>query len=167
MEENLILKAADINRLEDIYKLYIDARKTEGCTWNEEYPTKEIIKNDILRGDSFVIINENNNEIIAAISIDDDKLVEEQACWSEELNPAGELARLVITEKYRGNGLAGKLIQGVMETLQKRKFKGAHYLVSPYNTNALRAYKKMGFNDCGRIFLYDHEWICYEKNLCL
>ena len=69
MKENLIFKAGDINRLEDIFKLYVDARKTKGCTWTEEYPTKEIIKNDILRGDSFVIVNEKNNEIIAAISI--------------------------------------------------------------------------------------------------
>ena len=153
MKENLIFKAGDINRLEDIFKLYVDARKTKGCTWTEEYPTKEIIKNDILRGDSFVIVNEKNNEIIAAISIDDDKLVEEQECWSKELKPAGELARLVIAEEYRGNGLAGNLIQGV------------HYLVSPNNANALRAYKKMEFNDCGRIFLYDHEWICYERGI--
>ena len=132
--------------------MYVDARKTKGCTWTEEYPTKEIIKNDILRGDSFVIVNKKNNEIIAAISIDDDKLVEEQKCWSKELKPAGELARLVIAEEYRGNGLAGNLIQGAMENLQKRKYKGVHYLVSPNNANALRAYKKMEFNDCGRIF---------------
>lgn len=121
MKENLNFKAGDINRLEDIFKLYVDARRTKGCTWTEEYPTKEIIKNDILRGDSFVIVNEKNNEIIAAISIDDDKLVEEQKCWSKELKPAGELARLVIAEEYRGNGLAGNLIQGAMENLQKRK----------------------------------------------
>ena len=118
-----------------------------------------------LRGDSFVIVNKKNNEIIAAISIDDDKLVEEQKCWSKELKPAGELARLVIAEEYRGNGLAGNLIQGAMENLQKRKYKGVHYLVSPNNANALRAYKKMEFNDCGRIFLYDHEWICYERGI--
>ena len=165
MKENLIFKAGDINRLEDIFKLYVDARKNKGCTWTEEYPTKEIIKNDILRGDSFVIVNKKNNEIIAAISIDDDKLVEEQKCWSKELKPAGELARLVIAEEYRGNGLAGNLIQGAMENLQKRKYKGVHYLVSPNNANALRAYKKMEFNDCGRIFLYDHEWICYERGI--
>ena len=152
MKENLNFKAGDINRLEDIFKLYVDARRTKGCTWTEEYPTKEIIKNDILRGDSFVIVNEN-------------KLVEEQKCWSKELKPAGELARLVIAEEYRGNGLAGNLIQGAMENLQKRKYKGVHYLVSPNNANALRAYKKMEFNDCGRIFLYDHEWICYERGI--
>ena len=165
MKENLIFKAGDINRLEDIFKLYVDARKTKGCTWTEESPTKEIIKNDILRGDSFVIVNKKNNEIIAAISIDDDKLVEEQKCWSKELKPAGELARLVIAEEYRGKGLAGNLLQGAMENLQKRKYKGVHYLVSPNNANALRAYKKMEFNDCGRIFLYDHEWICYERGI--
>lgn len=82
---------------------------------------KRIIKNDILRGDSFVIVNKKNNEIIAAISIDDDKLVEEQKCWSKELKPAGELARLVIAEEYRGNGLAGNLIQGAMEKLTKKE----------------------------------------------
>ena len=46
MKENLNFKAGDINRLEDIFKLYVDARRTKGCTWTEEYPTKEIIKND-------------------------------------------------------------------------------------------------------------------------
>ena len=45
MKENLNFKAGDINRLEDIFKLYVDARRTKGCTWTEEYPTKEIIKN--------------------------------------------------------------------------------------------------------------------------
>ena len=47
-EENLIFKAGDINRLEDIFKLYVDARKTKGCTWTEEYPTKEIIKKKLI-----------------------------------------------------------------------------------------------------------------------
>ena len=165
MKENLTFKKSNIDRLDEIFKLYVDARKTEGCTWNEEYPTKEIIKNDILRGDSFVIVNEKNNEVIAAISIDDDKLVEKQECWSNELKPAGELARLVIAERYRGNGLTGKLIKGAIEKLKERKYKAVHYLVSPQNFNALRAYKKMEFNECGIIYLYDHEWICYERKI--
>ena len=97
---------------------------------------------DINRLEDIFKVNEKNNEIIAAISIDDDKLVEEQECWSKELRPAGELARLVIAEEYRGNGLAENLIQGAMGNLKKRKYKGVHYLVSPNNANALRAYKK-------------------------
>ena len=151
----------DIN---EISALYSAAIGTDGCTWSLDYPNAEITKGDYERGDLFCIKTEEG-EIVGAISVDDDKAVEILSCWSKELLPVAELARLVVKENYQNQGVARNLLTGAMEKLKKRGCKAVHFLVSPGNERALRSYAKLNFTHCGDCDLYDHHWFCYEKKL--
>ncbi len=151
----------DIN---EISALYSAAIGTDGCTWSLDYPNAEITKGDYERGDLFCIKTEEG-EIVGAISVDDDKAVETLSCWSKELLPVAELARLVVKENYQNQGVARTLLVGAMEKLKKRGCKAVHFLVSPGNERALRSYAKLNFTHCGDCDLYDHHWFCYEKKL--
>ena len=61
--------------------------------WNEYYPNEDTIEFDLSRNALFVMKNDEG-QIIAAISIDEDEDVDKLACWSKELMPSGEFSRL-------------------------------------------------------------------------
>lgn len=147
--------------LEFISSLYKKAIGSVGCTWSEEYPSKEHTLGDLKRGDLFCLKTENG-EIIGAISVDDDKQVENLPCWSEN---GAELARLVVKEEYQNQGVAGKLLKEAMEVLKERGYDYIHFLVSKHHTKALRAYEKLQFQNVGESDLYAGDWWCYEKKL--
>lgn len=161
---SLLFGKATYEDINEISALYSAAIGTDGCTWSLDYPNAEITQGDYERGDLFCIKTEEG-EIVGAISVDDDDLVEVLPYWSKDMVPAAELARLVVKEKYQNQSVARKLLSGAMEELKNRGCQAAHFLVSPGNEKALRSYAKLEFTHCGDCDLYDHHWYCYEKKL--
>ena len=149
---------------EEIMSLYRKAVGSEGCTWSQDYPNEKILEEDFLRKDLFVL-KTNQKEIVGAISIDDDILIEELPCWSQEQKPGAELARLVVKETYQNQGLARKMLQEAMKVLRERKYRSVHFLVSKTNERAIRSYAKLAFENKGEADLYEEHWWCYEKVL--
>ena len=155
---------ADENDKAEIMSLYRVAIGTEGCTWSMDYPNEEIFDMDCERGDLFCLKNDDG-EITGAISVDDDEAVEALECWDSGLSPGAELARLVVKEEYRNQGIARRLLSSAMEILAERDYKSAHFLVSKTNYRAINSYAKLEFTKKGECDLYDGQWWCYEKEL--
>lgn len=151
----------DIGKIRELYHAAIGS---PGCTWSQDYPNEDDTMGDFERNDLFCLKNDDG-EIIGAISIDDDELVESLSCWDKSLRPVAELSRLVVKEEYRNQGIARQLLTCGMQELEKRGYKGAHFLVSKNNERALRSYAKLDFHNCGESDLYDGNWWCYEKDL--
>ncbi len=147
-----------------ILALYRAAIGVPGSTWTYEYPNEEYLQGDFSRGDLFCLKNESG-EVVGAISVDADELVDNLECWTKELVPSMELARLVVREDYRNRGLARILIKNMIEVARNRGVKSIHYLVSKKNERALRSYAKLRFNRVGECDLYDGDWWCYEKEV--
>lgn len=154
------------NDIVEIMKLYHAAIGSEGCTWSADYPNEAITQNDLERNALFCLQNETG-EIIGAISIDDDKVVEMLPCWTEKLRPGAELARLVVKEEYQNQGIARMLLKCAMQELVKRGYKSVHFLVSKTNKRAIRSYAKLNFTNCGETDLFGEHWWCYEKELSM
>ena len=148
----------------EILLLYRKAVGSEGCTWSQEYPNEAILEDDFRRKALFVLKNEQK-ELVGAVSIDDDKVVEELSCWSAEIKPGAELARLVVKEEYQNQGIARILLMEAMKELKKRDYRSVHFLVSKTNERALRSYAKLSFDNKGDIDLFGEHWWCYEKAL--
>ena len=102
---------------------------------------------------------------MGAISIDEDHVVEELPCWSAQLQPAAEFARLVVREDARGQAIARKMILELMQVAAKRGCKSVHYLVSPGNKRAVHSYEHLHFTLCAEADLFGEHWLCYEKQL--
>ena len=115
-----------------ILALYRAAIGVPGSTWTYEYPNEEYLEGDFSRGNLFCLKNESG-EVVGAISVDADELVDKLGCWSKELEPAIEIARLVVREDYRNKGLARLLIKNMMDEARKRGARSVHYLVSKKN----------------------------------
>lgn len=148
---------------EEILAMYRSAIGTEGCTWTLDYPNEKDMEGDLERGDLFCL--KDKGTIIGAVSVDLDMSVERLSCWDTNLQPAAELARLVVRKEYRNQGIARLLLQEGMNELRRRGKKSVHFLVSKGNQRALRSYDKLVFQNKGECFLYDGEWWCYEKEL--
>lgn len=114
----MALYQATIDDKPYIMALYTEAIGSEGCTWNEDYPSEETMDSDLARGDAYVWKDETG-EVLGAISIDDDHVVEELPCWSAQLQPAAEFARLVVREDARGQAIARKMILAMIAGCRK------------------------------------------------
>lgn len=147
----------------EILSLYRSVIGSEGCTWSMDYPNEEILESDFHRKDLFVL-KDDFGEIIGAISIDDDKEVENLECWSKESGPGVELARLVVKESAQNQGIARILLKSAMEEVKRRGYKSVHFLVSKRNFKAINSYDKLAFEIKGESDLYHEHWWCYEKN---
>ena len=65
----MALYQATIDDKPYIMALYTEAIGSEGCTWNEDYPSEETMDSDLARGDAYVWKDETG-ELLGAISIE-------------------------------------------------------------------------------------------------
>ncbi len=159
MKFELALKE-DANMILGLYHSVLD---TPYCRWSLGYPLMENIEDDLSRDGLFCL--RENGEIIAVISIDKDDEVAALSCWSEDLQPSIELSRLCVRSDYQGKGLAGKMIEYMMEYGRENGIKSIHYLVSKYNLMAQKAYSRLEFHLVGECQIYEDDFLCYEKAL--
>ena len=164
MKEKIKFYQALASDVPEITKLYEQAKGTEYCTWNEHYPNPEITQGDLERNALFCMKTEDG-EIVGAISIDDDKEVENLPCWSEELKPGVEIARLVVKKEWQNKKIAANMLENLLKVIADRGFKNAHYLVDKNHKKALAAYKSLNFVRVGESSLYDGNWWCYEREI--
>ncbi len=155
--------AATENDREQIMALYLEQIGKEFCPWDEDYPSNETIDFDLSRDALFVM--KEDQKIIAAISIDEDEDIDALDCWDRTLFPSGQLARLAVTASHQSKGIARKMLQYGMIALKERGYVSIHFLVNKHNVKALRSYASFGFHVAGECFMYDQDFLCYEKRL--
>ena len=161
MDNNIQLATEDDR--EQLLKLYKEQHGREFCPWNENYPSNETIDFDLSRDALFVM--KENDEIIAAISIDEDDDVDRLECWDRNIFPGGELARVAVKPSMQGRGIAQKMMAYGMKALKERGYKSVHFLVNKHNVKAIRSYAHFGFNVVGECFMFEQDFFCYEKEL--
>lgn len=130
--------------------------------WNEHYPNEDTIDFDMSRNALYVMKNELD-EIIAAISIDEDEEVDKLPCWS--IMPGGELSRLCVRKDMQNHGIAKEMIRYAFDVLKNEGKNGVHILVRTGHTKALSTYAKLGFKTVGECHLFDKDFICMEIKL--
>ena len=159
---NIIELATEKDR-KQILELYELQKGREYCPWNEDYPSDETISFDLSRDALFVM--RDGDRIIAAISIDEDEAVEKLECWNRDLFPGGELARVAVDPSMQGRGIGRLMMEHGLKALKERGYKSTHFLVNKYNVKAIKCYASFGFNVVGECYMYDEDFLCYEKVL--
>ena len=157
-----IVLATEGDRAE-ILSLYDMQKGREFCPWSEEYPSNETIDFDLSRDALYVL--KTDGKIMAAISLEEDEEVDRISYWDDNLSPEGELARLAVLPSEQNRGYGRIMLRHGMEELKRRGYKGIHFLVNKYNTKAIRCYEVFGFRVVGEIFMYEQDFLCYEKEL--
>jgi len=162
------IKLAELGQKAELLGLYQSMIGMPGCTWNEHYPNMEIAIWDIESKNIYCICDEDN-EIISAASVcrydalydygeeglDDVKCYKSVEKWVE-------LARFAVNKSFQGQGYGKILLNHIIYELKKQGLESIRLLVSEGNTPALALYKNLGFKECGEVYMYEQDWLCYE-----
>ncbi len=159
----MIFRRAREEELPIIWGLYRGAIGSPGNTWSDGYPTEQMMREDYAAGDLYVV--ESSGKVVAAISRDRDDSVAALSCWSQTLVPSAEVARIVVSEECRGQGIGPWMVGEMAKELRGRGYRSMHLLVSKGHERAQRCYAKQAFSCVGETTLYDGNWWCYEKAL--
>ena len=136
---------ANINDIEECQKLkneIVNELNESGLhIWNDEYPSDNLIKEDILNSNGRII--KENNKIIAYASIDSVINEFQENVFKEE--NLYSFARLMVKKEYRGKHVASFLINNLLNEMKDIGAAGCGILVHPINEIALKVYYKLGF----------------------
>ena len=160
----MIFRKAQKNDVETVLSLYKAVIGMTFCTWNESYPGKEEITEDLSAGTLYVL--EDNRELFGAVSIVPENELNDFDCWTIKEN-AREFARVVIRQDHQRKGLSVHLIEGVIQKLQKQNAAAIHIAAAKENIPALKLYQRMGFTFCGEAELYGQHFFLCEKVMLL
>ncbi len=131
--------------------------------WDEQYPTMEHIEADMARGNLFVMTA--GEDVLAAISIDEDEEAARLPNWSPGLEPAGELSRLAVRQDCQNRGLARQMMEYAFAQLRNRGCKGVHILIRKGHVVAQRSYAHLGYCPVGECTLFGKDFDCFERPL--
>lgn len=147
----------------NILKVYKSIIGTQGCTWDEEYPSIEGIITDI-KMKSLYCLTDDKGEIIAVATAGPLNELND-ITWDSRMTKPCELVRIGVLPSHQKKGIASKLLDAVIGDCKSRGFNGMRFLVSKTNCNALILYSKFGFQKVGEVFRYGHDFDCYYKLL--
>ena len=146
-----------------VHALYSSRIGTRGCTWDEEYPTLELVKHDIQRSALYAVYD--GDKIAAAAVCGEDRDLQRFDLWSSEIKNPCELERVGILEEYQGKSLASRLLRHIEADMISQGYDGILLLVDPENDRARALYEHLGFSRKGEREGWEHIWSCYEKKL--
>ncbi len=152
--------------LDTVYELYKEARTRDWCPWRsmDNYPSKDTIGNDILKGNHF-IAKLMDGTIVGALAIEYDSTTAALPCWNPDWHNPVEISRLVVREDYRGHHIAASMIRMLLPMLKYRGYDTVRFLVVEQHERARKAYDVLGFTLCGQGFIYGHDYLYYERTL--
>lgn len=164
--QEYIIELAEKKDVQEIYALYRSLIDMPDGTWDEEYPSREIVEYDLEHQDVLVMRDAERN-IVAAIAVtdDDDDFDGAEIQWYPDVTRFITLSRLGVDKRYQGKGIAKKMLLAAMDLCRQRGYEAVRFLVSKSNPAPQRAYAKLNFDICGEIDLYEHQWLCYQKRL--
>ncbi len=135
--------------------------------WDENYPSKNIFKEDIDNGYLMVLLLES--DIIGCVSVSnvmDDfyKKIE----WKIESNNSLYVHRLAINPQFQGKGYAKYVMSFIENIGKKNKSKSVRLDTFSLNEKNNKFYSNLGYLKLGHIYFRDQSdmpFNCYEKLL--
>ncbi len=157
----MIFRLARADEAKKILALYDSVRGKGFCVWDETYPTMLEVEGDLNTGNLYVL--SEGEDIAGALSVMPENEMDDLGCWRVFDGTQKEIARIVVSEKYRGQGLAAKMVSSITEILKEKGFCAIHISAARANTPALKTYDKLGFEIMAEKFMYGHDYCLLEK----
>lgn len=136
--------------------------------WQNGYPNAEQIENDIKKGESYVVLNKEN-EIIGTTMfttrkeptykkiLDGNWLISKDEIY-------GVIHRLAISSKHRKKGIAQFIFNEIHNKLKEKNIKSLKIDTHENNLGMRSLIKKMGYGYCGIIYTsYGDKRLAFEK----
>ena len=140
-----------------------DLRNNGIFQWDENYPSKTIIKDDIKKKELYAI--RHNNKSIAIIVINEFQDKEwETVLWSEKIKKPLIIHRLTVDINWQKKGIGRKLIDFALNYARENKYDSVRFDVYSGNPDLIKTYEKMGCEKKGEVYFPHRElpFYCYE-----
>jgi ribosomal protein S18 acetylase RimI-like enzyme len=149
---------------EAVLALYTACSGLPGCTWSEEYPTREEFDVDVSKGWLYCL--KEGGKVIAAVSLGSFQELQSIGIpWDGSIRNPCELARIGVKPELGGKGVGTYILNRAIDTARKLNFDGIRLLVSPQNPLAVAMYRRAGFKTAGETDMYGRHWLCQELAL--
>lgn len=139
-------------------------KKNNSTQWNENYPNKETIINDIENSIGYVLIVENLIRGYMVVDFSDDEIYKNiKGKWKTFGNYAS-IHRCAIHKELRGQGYGSELFKFAEKLALSKNIRSVRVDTAPENETMKHLFNKNGYEYCGTVFI-DGEKIAYEKLL--
>lgn len=139
-------------------------KKNNSTQWNENYPNKETIINDIENSIGYVLIVENLIRGYMVVDFSDDEVYKNiKGKWKTFGNYAS-IHRCAIHKELRGQGYGSELFKFAEKLALSKNIRSVRVDTAPENETMKHLFNKNGYEYCGTVFI-DGEKIAYEKLL--
>lgn len=167
--ENITFKKAILSDAGAIWQILQDAikrRKDDGSNqWQDGYPNLEVVKNDILKGFGYVLLN--NNEIIGYVAIlinNEPEYANIKGAWLSNLDFI-VFHRVAIANNKIGKGYAKQIFLFIEDFARSQNITSIKADTNFDNYAMLKLFNNMGYVYCGEVTFRGSPRRAYEKIL--
>lgn len=159
-------KINEVSEIMGIVKMAQNYFKSKGIDqWQNNYPDQRVINDDILKENSYVLLNNSKIIAIAAVFFAEENTYKKifKGQWLSDLDYA-VIHRIAVSDKYKRQGAASFILRKVENMCQKKGVNSIRIDTHHRNMPMQRLIEKNGFKYCGIIFLEDgSKRLAYEK----
>jgi ribosomal protein S18 acetylase RimI-like enzyme len=164
-----------LSKIEDVPKIMIiinDAKTYLASLkinqWQNGYPNAEQVENDILKGESYVVVSDENQIMATSMfTLRKEPTYKEviEGNWMISENEIyGVIHRMAIKKEYRKLGLATFLFDEFHQQLKNKNIESLKIDTHEDNLGMQSLIKKLGYKYCGIIYTsYNAKRLAFEK----
>jgi len=163
MRDAYIVKRAESGDFDSVFSLVGEIALEPDSAWGEDYPSRELIAEDIAAGSMYCAFSAGKLCAFAVLwtgDIDFSTL----AGWTPAKSPC-YIERVGVRRSERRRGLAALLVSRLCAEAAGSGCDFARLLVHEGNLAAIKLYEKLGFVPAGRTFMFCADWLMYERKL--
>lgn len=168
MSIKLILRIATIEDLDQVDKIYKNAIQVmdsnEINQWDNIYPNKEILKEDILKGEMFLGVMDNKIACAFVLNSDYDEEYN-NGNWKYRNESFSIVHRLCVNSAFRNQGIGTQSMMLIEKMLRKDGKESIRLDAFSLNPFALRLYEKIGYVRVGEAKWRKGLFYLYEKKI--
>ena len=152
---------------EAVYALYQSLINTPYSIWSEDYPSRDLVYDDVHAGHVLVMRRQEGGiaSAIAILPAEEEPEFDDIAPWYNDIEKWAIPSRLGVASDMQGKGIAKRMLQTAMDYAHENGCGAVRFLVAKSNPIAQRAYARLNFDVCGETEMWDTRWLCYQKRL--
>ena len=165
----MVIRQANKKDIDQIMQIIADARESIGRLgidqWQYGYPTRDSVKEDIVLGRTFVVLNDDKICATFALIYGFEPTYKKIYCgsWLGD----GEyitIHKIAIDKEHRGKGIAELIIDFIAMFARQNGYVSIRVDTHQGNIPMRKMVEKNGFEYCGNIYLLDGQpRVAYEK----
>ena len=170
------IKLSTLENIPEIMTIIKDAKELLASLkidqWQNGYPNAAQVEQDILKGESYVVLSDEN-QVIATSMFTTNKeptyqIIEEGSWKVDESKNYGVIHRMAIKKEYRKQGLATLLFDEFHQQLKSKNIQSLKIDTHEENLGMQALIKKIGYQYCGIIYTnYGAKRLAFEKVLVI